>query len=371
MKVNGKHYRTIWVNADDKKTIQIIDQRKLPFSFEIETITNVSEMSIAIKDMHLRGAGLIGVAGAYGMYLAVLETENKSNFIECIEKSARILKSTRPTAVNLSWAIDLMLSEIIEMNNFDFKTKSEKALFLAESIANQDSESCRLIGEHGLTIIREVSRRKKKKTVNILTHCNAGWLAFVDFGSALAPIYAAFKEKIDIHIWVDETRPRNQGARLTAWELNQQGIKHTVIPDNTGGYLMQKGLVDLVIVGSDRTTLNGDVANKIGTYLKALAALDNNIPFYVALPSSSIDWNIENGLAEIQIEERNSKEISHIEGIFEGKEIEIMIIPQENVGSNYGFDITPSRLVSGLITERGICQANSESLLNLFPENDK
>ncbi|MCD6180686.1 MAG: S-methyl-5-thioribose-1-phosphate isomerase [Bacteroidales bacterium] len=364
MNVNGKHYRTIWLNPDNKKSIQIIDQRKLPFYFEIETISTVKEMCIAIKDMHLRGAGLIGAAGAYGMYLASIEAQNETNFIEAIEKSASLLKATRPTAVNLTWAVDLMLKNIGTDKNI------QNALKSAEAIANQDAEACRLIGEHGLSLIREISYKKNGETVNILTHCNAGWLAFVDYGSATAPIYAAFDKDIDVHVWVDETRPRNQGARLTSWELEQHGIKHTVIPDNTGGYLMQKGMVDLVIVGSDRTTKTGDVANKIGTYLKALAAKDNDIPFYVALPSSTIDWKMEDGLKEIPIEKRNQQEISHIEGVYKDKIVEVMITPERNVGGNYGFDITPARLVSGLITERGICKADKESILNLYPEHD-
>lgn len=364
MKVNNTPYRTIWLNPDNKKSIQIIDQRKLPFSFEIETISNVEEMCIAIKDMHLRGAGLIGAAGAYGMYLAVIEAQNKTNFTEALEKSALLLKATRPTAVNLTWAVDLMLNQIGEERDI------QNALRYAETIANQDAEACRMIGEHGISLIREISKKKKGETVNILTHCNAGWLAFVDYGSATAPIYAAFDEGIDVHVWVDETRPRNQGARLTSWELDQHEVKHTVIPDNTGGHLMQNGMVDLVIVGSDRTTKTGDVANKIGTYLKALAAKDNEIPFYVALPSSSIDWNMEDGLKEIPIEERNPQEISRIEGLYNDKLVEVIIMPEQNTGSNYGFDITPARLVSGLITERGICDANPQSILKLFPEHD-
>lgn len=365
MKVNRSHYRTIWLNPDDKKSIQIIDQRKLPFSFEIETISTVEEMCIAIKDMHLRGAGLIGAAGAYGMYLATIEAQIKTNFSEALKKSALLLKATRPTAVNLTWAVDLMFDQIGE------KRDIQNALDYAEAIANQDAEACRLIGEHGLSLIREISKKKKGETVNILTHCNAGWLAFVDYGSATAPMYAAFDEGIDIHVWVDETRPRNQGARLTAWELDQHGVKHTVIPDNTGGHLMKNGRVDLVIVGSDRTTKTGDVANKIGTYLKALAAKDNDIPFYVALPSSTIDWEMEDGLIEIPIEERNPQEISRIEGLHNNKLLEVIITPEQNVGSNYGFDITPSRLVTGLISERGICEANLESILNIYPEHDK
>ena len=364
MNVNGKHYRSIWVDPKDTKSIQIIDQRKLPFSFEIENISTVEDMCIAIKEMHLRGAGLIGAAGAYGMYLAMIEAKKQTDFYKTLQDSATVLKATRPTAVNLSWAVNLMLKEI------KTNTSIEQALQSAESIANKDAEACRMIGEHGLSIIREISQKKNGAPVNILTHCNAGWLAFVDYGSATAPIYAAFNEGIKLHIWVDETRPRNQGARLTSWELDQQGVKHTVIPDNTGGHLMQKGLVDLVIVGSDRTSKNGDVANKIGTYLKALAAKDNTIPFYVALPSSTIDWVIEDGLKEIPIEVRNPKEISRMEGLYQDKLVEIIITPEQNVGSNYSFDVTPARLISGLITERGICQATQESILNLFPEHD-
>lgn len=369
MNVNGKHYRTIWIGEENPATIQIINQRKLPFSFEIETITSVDEMAIAIKEMHLRGAGLIGAAGAYGMYLALIEADKSIDFEQELNQSAKKLKATRPTAVNLSWAIDLMLQKIDA-----FKTKKNRialAKEAADAIADQGAEDGRLIGEYGLELIREISKKKNGNTVNILTHCNAGWLAFVDYGSATAPIYAAFDEGIDIHVWVDETRPRNQGARLTSWELEQHGVKHTVIPDNTGGHLMQHGKVDLVIVGSDRTTRNGDVANKIGTYLKALAAKDNAIPFYVTLPSSSIDWDIEDGIKEIPIEERDAKEISYMEGLYEDKIVEIMITSEQNVGANFGFDVTPARLVTALITERGICQANQKSILKLFPEYDK
>lgn len=368
MNVNGKHFRTIWVDKDNKEAIQIIDQRKLPYFFEIETLHSLGEMAIALREMHLRGAGLIGAAAAYGMYLGVLEANKSTDFNASIHSAAIKLKATRPTAVNLNWAVDLMLHSISTFAQETNKIKAKKALQLAESIANQDAAACKLIGEHGLVLLRELSKKKNGKTLNILTHCNAGWLAFVDYGSATAPIFAAFAEGIDMHIWVDETRPRNQGARLTAWELQQQGIKHSIIPDNTGGYLMQKGMVDLVIVGTDRTTRRGDVINKIGTYLKALAAFDNSIPFYVALPSSSIDWKTKNAFEEIQIEERNVQEISRIEGLLDGNLVEVEIVSEKQCGSNYGFDITPARLVSGLITERGICQANEESILNLFPE---
>jgi len=371
MNIKGRHYRTIWVNPEDSKSIQIIDQRKLPFSFEVETIKTVIEMATAISDMHLRGAGLIGASGAYGMYLAALEASVKNDYRLSLQEAAFFLKATRPTAVNLSWGVDIMLNDLMKDANLESETRIENALKLAESIANQDALACQEIGEHGLSIIQDLSRAKKGETVNILTHCNAGWLAFVDFGSATAPIYAAFDAGIDIHVWVDETRPRNQGAKLTSWELEQHGVKHTVIPDNTGGHLMQKGLVDMVIVGSDRTTRNGDVANKIGTYLKALAAKDNQLPFYVALPSSTIDWDIEDGLSEIPIEERDSREISHVEGLYENKVVEVMITPKHNVGSNYGFDVTPARLVTALITERGICKANNESILKIYPEHVK
>ncbi len=368
MNVNGKHYRTIWIEQNTPQSIQIIDQRKLPFAFEIETIHSVDEMAIAIKDMHVRGAGLIGAAGAYGMYLALIEAEKRTDFEQALDQSAKKLKATRPTAVNLSWAIDLMLQKILAFKAN--KNRVALAKEAAEAIADQGAEDGRLIGEHGLELIREISKKKNGATVHILTHCNAGWLAFVDYGSATAPIYAAFDQGIDVHVWVDETRPRNQGARLTSWELEQHGVKHTVIPDNTGGHLMQNGKVDLVIVGSDRTTKKGDVANKIGTYLKALAAKDNHIPFYVTLPSSTFDWEIEDGIKEIPIEERDAKEISHIEGLYEDKIIEIMITPEQNVGANFGFDVTPARLVTALITERGICKANQESILKLFPEYD-
>jgi methylthioribose-1-phosphate isomerase len=316
----------------------------------------------------LRGAGLIGAAAAYGMYLGVLEANKATDFNASVLLASDKLKATRPTAVNLKWAVDLMLQSILTFASEKANSRAKKTLHLAESIANKDATACKMIGEHGLVLLRELSKKKNGKTLNILTHCNAGWLAFVDFGSATAPIYAAFAEGIDIHIWVDETRPRNQGARLTAWELKQHGIKHTIIPDNTGGYLMQKGLVDMVIVGSDRTTRTGDVINKIGTYLKALAAQDNAIPFYVAIPSSSLDWETKNAFNDVSIEERNVQEISKIEGLLDGNLVEVELVSEEQCGSNYGFDITPARLVSGLITERGICNANEESILNLFPE---
>lgn len=367
MIVEGKHYRSIWIDFESEEIVKIIDQRKLPFVFEVESISTHKQMAVAIQEMHLRGAGLIGAAGAYGMYLAALESLQNKDTKLYLQNAAETLKMTRPTAVNLSWAVDHMLNFLSSLN--DEEDLILNARHYADSIANQDANACRMIGEHGLYLIRKISKMKKKKTVNILTHCNAGWLAFVDFGSALAPIYAAFDQGIDVHVWVDETRPRNQGARLTAWELGQHGVKHTVIADNTGGHLMQNGLVDLVIVGADRCSLNGDIANKIGTYLKALAAQDNQIPFYVALPSSTIDWNLNDGLKEIPIEERTPDEVKTIDGLYQNELITIQLTPKNSHAINYGFDVTPARLISGLITERGICQASKESILNLFPEH--
>jgi len=319
---------------------------------------------VAIKDMWVRGAGLIGAAAAFGMYLAVCKEED-------LLGAAKILRETRPTAVNLSWALDRMLKLLLSKDKQE--DRLEAALQEAQNIANEDAENCRLIGEQGLSIIKDIHQKKKGKTVNILTHCNAGWLAFVDYGTALSPIYAAQAAGVPVHVWVDETRPRNQGAKLTAWELHQQGIPYTVIADNTGGHLMQHQMVDMVIVGSDRTTRNGDVANKIGTYLKALAAADNNIPFYAALPSSTIDWSIIDGVKNIPIEQRNAREVKYMEGTDEkGEWRQILIAPKHSPAANYGFDVTPARLITGgIITERGIAQASEDSLLSLFPEKAK
>ena len=301
------------------------------------------------------------------MYLAALEASVQKSFTEHLHVAANKIVTTRPTAVNLAWAVNRQLHEIEKGS-----TPEEKiaiALRTAHAIADEDAEYCRRIGEHGLTLIHEIKRKKNNGRINILTHCNAGWLAFVDYGSATAPIYAAFDRGIDIHVWVDETRPRNQGAKLTAWELQQHGVPHTIIADNTGGHLMQHGMVDLVITGTDRTTFTGDVCNKIGTYLKALAARDNNIPFYVALPSSSFDWKMRDGMAEIPIEERNADEVKFMDGLCDGEVKEILLTPDKSPAANYGFDVTPARLVTGLITERGICEANEKSILSLFPEN--
>ena len=366
MNVNGKAFRTIWLKAGDEKVIQIIDQRYLPHKFIIEDIGTVDEMATAIKDMHLRGAGLIGAAAGFGMYLATLEAPKNDSFDQLILQAAEQLKSTRPTAVNLAWAVNKQL-HVIQSGN-TIREKINIALTTAIAIADEDAGHCRRIGEHGLKLIEAISKNKNGDTVNVLTHCNAGWLAFVDYGSASSPIYAAHNKGINVHVWIDETRPRNQGAGLTAWEMAQHGVPNTVIADNTGGHLMQHGMVDMVIVGSDRTTYTGDVANKIGTYLKALAAHDNNIPFYAALPSSSIDWQMEDGLKEIIIEERNGDEVKYIEGLCDGEIKKVLLTPNNSKAANYAFDVTPARLITGIITERGICEPNKKSILNLFPE---
>ncbi|TVQ15316.1 MAG: S-methyl-5-thioribose-1-phosphate isomerase [Bacteroidetes bacterium] len=369
MKINGIHYRTIWPHPSDERTIRIIDQRHLPHRFVVEDLVSVQDVFTAIRDMHVRGAGLIGATAGYGMYLAALEASDSKSIDECIEKAAAKLKSARPTAVNLSWAVDKQLEAI--STGTSAREKISIALQTAKEIADSDAEYCRRIGEHGVMLIENISRRKGGKPVNILTHCNAGWLAFVDHGSATAPIYAAHDKGIAVHVWVDETRPRNQGAALTCWELGNHGVPHTLITDNAGGYLMQQGQVDLVIVGSDRTTYTGDVANKVGTYLKALAAYDNNIPFYVALPSSTIDWETEDGVKEIPIEQRDPDEVKLVEGWCEDEVKKVRICPENTPAANYAFDITPARLVTGLITERGICNAHRDSILKLFPEKQK
>ena len=359
MNVNGRHYRTIWPKPGDERVIQLIDLRSLPHQFVIEEVRNIAQMAAAIREMHVRGAGLIGAAAGYGMYLATFEPD--------LDAAAAQLKATRPTAVNLAWAIDRQLETIRAATSAE--EKQRVAFETAQAIADEDAEYCRRIGEHGVALIRNLSEKKGGAPVNVLTHCNAGWLAFVDYGSATSPIYAAHDAGIPVHVWVDETRPRSQGSKLTAWELGQHGVPHTVIADNAGGHLMQRGQVDAVMVGTDRTTYTGDVANKIGTYLKALAAKDNGIPFYVALPSSSFDWNIRNGVDEIPIEERGSEEVSHADGFHAGAHVEVRVTPESSPAANFGFDVTPRQLVSGLITERGICEANEQSILGLFPEH--
>jgi methylthioribose-1-phosphate isomerase len=371
MEVNNKHYRTIWLKEDDFETLQIIDQRSLPHEFIIEDLKTVNDIAIAIKDMHVRGAGLIGATAAYGMYIASINapTQTVDHFNRYLQIMGDKLKATRPTAVNLNWAIDKVLDEVSKAKTIQAKTIT--AYETAKKIANDDAKFCKSIGEHGLKLIEEIAKEKNGEVVNILTHCNAGWLAFVDYGSATSPIYAAHKKGIKIHVWVDETRPRNQGARLTAWELNKQGIPHTIISDNVGGHIMQNKMVDLVIVGTDRTTYTGDVANKIGTYLKALAAYDNNIPFYVALPSSSFDWKIENGVNDIPIEERDGEEVKFIQGFHDGEIKKVLLTPQSSEAINFAFDVTPRKYITGLITERGICKAEKTSILAMFPEKGK
>jgi len=364
MKIQGKHYQTIWLKENNPEIIQVIDQRKLPFQFEIFDIITVEDTFFAIKEMVVRGAPLIGVTAAYGMYLALLEFKNGDlrNFV--IDK-ANYLKLSRPTAINLSFVVDEMVAFIL--NEKDNSDLIEAVLKKANQLKEKEIHFSEKIGDFGFEIIEEIYKRKGE-TVNILTHCNAGWLACIDWGTATAPIYKAHQKGIPVHVWVDETRPRNQGARLTAFELGEENISHTVIPDNSGGHLMQHGMVDLVIVGSDRTTSSGDVANKIGTYLKALAAKDNNIPFYAALPSSTFDWVTEDGVKEIPIEQRDPKEVSEIEGWTESGIQIVRLIPEKSNVANFGFDVTPARLVTGLITERGVCEANKESILRLFPE---
>lgn len=365
MLVNGKPFRTIWPGLDPKVT-HVIDQRHLPHRFIIEDLVTVDDFVKAIKEMHVRGAGLIGATAGYAMYAAALLAPG-DGYQAYLDQAAQRLIATRPTAKNLAWAIDRQQRAMAQESSL--ADKRARALAVATEIAEEDVDFCRRLGEHGLTIIRQISAAKGGRPVNILTHCNAGWLAFVDYGSATAPIYAAQQAGIPVHVWVDETRPWLQGSRLTAWELGQQGVPHTLIPDNTGGHLMQHGLVDLVIVGTDRTTRCGDVANKIGTYLKALAAYDNQVPFYVALPSSTFDWQIRDGVREIPIEERPDDEIKFVSGRTAAGGLEtVLIAPEGTRGANYGFDVTPARLITGLITERGITPAREADILTLYPE---
>ena len=355
MKIQGKEYRTIWY---EEKKVKIIDQTKLPHQFVIKDLKSVKDAINAIKIMEVRGAPLIGGTAAYGIVLAIQENPNK----EFIYKSAEELIQSRPTAINLKWAVDRMIKKI---SGVDDNEIFDVALSEAKKICNEDEKFCENIGIFGLKIIEDIYN-KKKNTVNILTHCNAGWLATINWGTATSPIYHAQKKGIPIHVWVDETRPRNQGANLTSYELNEEDIPNTIIADNTGGILMQRGEVDMCIVGTDRTLSNGDVCNKIGTYLKALAAHDNNVPFYVALPSSTIDWEIKDA-KEIPIEERNSKELSNIDGVNSKGEIEnVLIYPKKSKSMNLAFDITPAKYVTKLITEKGICDASSDGLKGLF-----
>jgi len=357
MHINGKVFRTIWFDEKDQ-VVKIIDQTKLPHKFEIKNLKTIKDAINAIKTMKVRGAPLIGATAAYGIVLAVAENNNPA----FIKKSSEDLIESRPTAINLKWAVNRMLKKISIVNNNEvLKIVLEEAKLICE----EDVKFCENIGLNGLKIIEEIYN-KKKDTVNILTHCNAGWLATIDWGTATSPIYHAHKKGIKVHVWVDETRPRNQGAFLTSFELNEEGVPNTIIVDNAGGMLMQRGEVDMCIVGTDRTIATGDVANKIGTYLKALAAKDNNVPFYVALPSSTIDWETHD-LKKIPIEERNSEELSYVKGLDESENIKkILIYPKKSKAMNLAFDVTPAKYITGLITEKGVCEASKEGLRKLF-----
>ncbi len=361
MKVDGIPYRTIWL-AEDGWGVEIIDQTRLPFEFVTVRLETVDDAAVAIKDMLVRGAPLIGATAAYGMALAMQADASDDNLKAAHDK----LLATRPTAVNLRWALDEMTRLLEPLSENE---RSKAAYQRAAEICDEDVEICSAIGDNGHALIRDIHEKKSEgEAVNILTHCNAGWLATVDWGTALAPIYKAFDAGIPVHVWVDETRPRNQGASLTAWELGRHGVPLTVIADNAGGHLMQEGRVDMCIVGTDRTTAAGDVCNKIGTYLKALAADDNGVPFYVALPSPTVDWTIDDG-RDIPIEERSADEVTKIQGKTDaGGVVTVEIVPEGAKGGNPAFDVTPSRLVTGLITERGVCAASKEGLKGLFPE---
>ena len=357
MKIEGKEYRTIWFDGQNQ-IVKIIDQTKLPHQFIIKELTTIKDAINAIKTMEVRGAPLIGGTAAYGIVLAIME----NNELDFIKKSSEKLIKSRPTAINLKWAVDRMMKKLSGVNNNEIL---KVALEEAKLICEEDVKFCENIGLNGLKIIEEIYN-KKKDTVNILTHCNAGWLATINWGTATSPIYHAHKKGIPVHVWVDETRPRNQGANLTSYELNEEEVPNTIIADNTGGILMQRGEVDMCIVGTDRTIATGDVANKIGTYLKALAAKDNNVPFYVALPSSTIDWDIED-FKDIPIEERDSEELSHVEGLDENNNVKkVLIYPKKSKSMNLAFDITPAKYITGLITEKGVCEASSNGLKKMF-----
>jgi methylthioribose-1-phosphate isomerase len=363
MKIDGTPYRSVWVDREDGWSVRIFDQTKLPWDIEILRLTDVAAAAHAIRSMQVRGAPLIGAVAAYGVALALRADAST----EALERDAAMLAATRPTAVNLRWALDRMLTRL---RNTPPAERVRVAYEEAALICDEDAAQCEAIGVHGLALIEAAAQVKAGERVNVLTHCNAGWLATVDWGTALAPIYKAHDAGIDVHVWVDETRPRNQGAALTAWELGRHGVPHTVIADNAGGHLMQHGDVDLVIVGTDRVTRTGDVANKIGTYLKALAAKDNDVPFWVACPSTTIDWSVADGVADIPIEQRAEAEVAAVTGRTEdGSIATVRVAPLGSPAANPAFDVTPARLVSGLITERGRCTATAESLRTLFPEH--
>jgi methylthioribose-1-phosphate isomerase len=362
MKVDGKPMRTIWL-AEDGWAVEIIDQTRLPHEFATQRLETLEDAAHAIRVMLVRGAPLIGAAAAYGLALALRADPTD----ESLRQAGEALLATRPTAVNLRWAVEDVTGRVAALPEAE---RTEAAYARAAQICDQDVEICRAIGRHGLELIRAAwERAEQNRPVDLLTHCNAGWLATVDWGTALAPIYMAHDAGLPVHVWVGETRPRNQGAGLTAWELAQHGVPHTVIADNVGGHLMQRGRVDLCITGTDRTTAEGDVCNKIGTYLKALAAHDTGVPFYVALPGPTIDWRVRDGLSEIPIEQRDGRELSEVTGRTAAGAIEtVRITPEASPAANYGFDVTPARLVTGLITERGVCPASSAGLLGLYPE---
>ncbi len=363
MKVGKEHYRSIWFDTETDD-VKIIDQRWLPHQFRVVSLNGRDAFATAIRDMWVRGAPLIGATAAYGMADQMRHDPSDS----ALNETWSVLHETRPTAINLRWALDFMRGKLMPL---DPSERAAAAFALAETVCDDDVQSNKKIGEHGLRLIREVASAKPAgDPVNILTHCNAGWLATVDWGTATSPMYHAFNAGIPIHVFVDETRPRNQGALLTSWEMAEHGVPHSLIVDNAGGHLMQHGEIDLVIVGSDRTTSAGDVCNKIGTYLKALAASAHNVPFYVALPSTTVDWSISDGIKEIPIEERAGSEVTHVQGkLADGTVTEVQISPDSTPGRNPAFDVTPARLVTGLITERGVCAASSEGLASLFPEH--
>jgi methylthioribose-1-phosphate isomerase len=361
MKVGDRHYRSIWRVAGTGE-IRVIDQRWLPHEFRVVALDTLADFATAIRDMWVRGAPLIGATAAYGVARQMARDPSD----ESLATARDVLHATRPTAINLRWALDDMQARLTPLAPAD---RAEAALARADAICEADVEVNRAIGGHALGLIEEIAARKGGEPVNILTHCNAGWLATVDWGTATSPIYQAAEAGIPVHVWVDETRPRNQGAQLTAWEMAGHGIPHHLIVDNAGGHLMQRGQVDMVITGTDRTTATGDVCNKIGTYLKALAARDTGVPFYVALPSSTIDWTVADGLSEIPIEERDGREVTHVYGMRQDGQTDwVRISPDDSPGGNPAFDVTPARLVTGLVTERGIAEASAEGLLALFPE---
>ena len=354
--MQGK-YRALWLNDED--FLEVIDQTKLPFEYETKVLKTTDEVVLAIKEMTVRGAGVIGSVAAFGIYTASMEVGGS---YEKLQEKALLIRDSRPTAVNLMWAVDKMMDFLRDSTDLVNDSKA-----YAIKLNDEEALESQKIAAYGCDIIKDILKKKNKSKINILTHCNAGWLAVIDEGTALAPIYEAQRRGIDVHVWVDETRPRNQGASLTAWELSQSNIEHTIIADNTGGHLMQTGMVDMVITGADRVSANGDVANKIGTYLKALAANDNDVPFYVAIPASTFDFEIRDGVKEIPIELRSEDEVKYIRGVDEdGKVKEVLITPKDSPAINYGFDVTPARLVTGLITNKGVCEADFDKIQEKF-----